>query len=126
MHLPRLFSRLSTILLRLHLVYFSMVLIFANLTIRMRNFVSPNQPPVVIRYGRFIQAVIYLLIVALVLFFIVKSMTKVREMAAKKKAQQEIAELQEVNEELKVLKEIRDLLAKTSPATNEVQHEHAL
>ena len=99
---------------------------FDNLTIRMRNFIRPGQPPVVIRYGKFIQAVIYLLIVAFVLFLIIKSMTKLREVAAKKKAEQETTELQETNEQLKVLKEIRDLLAKKSHDQYEVEHEHAL
>ena len=34
---------------------------FSNLTIKMRNFVRPNQPPVLIRYGRFIQTIIHLI-----------------------------------------------------------------
>jgi large conductance mechanosensitive channel len=84
---------------------------FANLTIKMRNFVRPNQPPVVIRYGRFIQQIIYLLIVAFVLFFVVKFINKLRELAAKKKAERQHTELQEFSEEVKVLREIRDLLA---------------
>jgi large conductance mechanosensitive channel len=84
---------------------------FANLTINMRNFVRPNQPPVVIRYGRFIQQIIYLFIVALVLFFVVKFVNKLREMAAKKRAEEQNTELKESSDEVKVLKEIRDLLA---------------
>jgi large conductance mechanosensitive channel len=84
---------------------------FANLTINMRNFVHPNQPPVVIRYGRFIQQIIYLFIVALVLFFVVKFVNKLREMAAKKRAEEQNTELKESSDEVKVLKEIRDLLA---------------
>ncbi len=86
---------------------------FANLTIKMKNFVYKNQPPVVIRYGKFIQTIIYLLIVALVLFLMVKFINKLHNIAAKKKTeqQQQNTELDESNKELKVLKEIRDLLA---------------
>ncbi|CAF1045844.1 unnamed protein product [Rotaria sordida] len=38
---------------------------FSNLTIKMKNFVHKDQPPVVIRYGIFIQQIIHLLIMAL-------------------------------------------------------------
>ncbi len=31
---------------------------FVNLTMKMKNFVYKDQPPVVIRYGKFIQAMI--------------------------------------------------------------------
>ena len=93
---------------------------FSNLTIKMNNFVHKDQPPVVIRYGAFIQTVIYLLIVALVLFFIIKSMNKMHKLAVKRKREeqeqdqqsQQGTELKEANEELAVLKEIRDLLAR--------------
>lgn len=95
---------------------------FANLTIKMKNFIHKDQPPVVIRYGAFIQTIIYLIIVALILFFIVKGMNKLHRLAAKKKREEQATELEEINEELSVLKEIRDLLVKNSPA----QHEHVL
>ncbi len=85
---------------------------FSNLTIKMRNFVRPDQPPVLIRYGRFIQTIIYLFIVAFVLFLIVKSINRLHRLAAKRKAEQHGIELNETNEELKVLKDIRDLLAR--------------
>ncbi len=84
---------------------------FSNLTIKMRNFVHPDQPPVLIRYGRFIQTIIYLLIVAFVLFLIVKSMNRLHRLAVNRKAEQQSTELNETNEELQVLKDIRDLLA---------------
>jgi large conductance mechanosensitive channel len=77
----------------------------------MRNFVHPNQPPVLIRYGKFIQTIIYLFIVALVLFFLVKFVNKLHRIAVKNKAEQPNIELHQSNEELNVLKEIRDLLA---------------
>jgi large conductance mechanosensitive channel len=84
---------------------------FANLTIKMRNFVRPSQPPVVIRYGKFIQEIIYLLIVALLLFLLIKFINKLHKVASKHKAEEEKTEMTELNEEVKVLKEIRDLLA---------------
>jgi large conductance mechanosensitive channel len=84
---------------------------FSNLTIKMRNFVHSDQPPVLIRYGRFIQTIIYLLIVAFVLFLIVKSINKLHRLAAMRKVEHQSTELEEPNEELQVLKDIRDLLA---------------
>lgn len=85
---------------------------FGNLTISMTNFVYKDKPPVVIRYGRFLQQVLYLLIVALVLFCIMKGVGRLYRLARKKKekAQEEI-QLSAPNEELQVLKQIRDLLA---------------
>lgn len=84
---------------------------FANLTIKMNNFVRPSQPPVLIRYGKFLQTVLHLLIVAFCLFLLVKSINKIHRLAAKRKLEQATIELKETNEELHVLKEIRDLLA---------------
>jgi large conductance mechanosensitive channel len=77
----------------------------------MRNFVHPDQPPVLISYGRFIQTIIYLLIVAFVLFLIVKSINKLHRLAAMRNVEHQSTELKEPNEELQVLKDIRDLLA---------------
>ena len=84
----------------------------SNLTINITNFVYKDKPPVVIRYGRFVQRVLYLLIVALVLFCIMKGVGRFYRLARKKKekAQEEI-QLSAPNEELQVLKQIRDLLA---------------
>ena len=84
---------------------------FSNLTIKMRNFVHPDQPPVLIRYGRFIQAILYLFIVAFVLFLIVKSINRLHRLASQRKVEQQGTELDETSEELKVLKDIRDLLS---------------
>ena len=75
---------------------------FVNLTIKMSNFVYRDRPPVVIRYGKFIQTVITLLIIALILLLISKAM--------KKKEKMEMDSRMKAREELKVLREIRDLL----------------
>jgi large conductance mechanosensitive channel len=89
---------------------------FVNLTAKIPNFVYPDQPPVVIRYGKFIQQIIYLLIVALALFFIIKLVNRLQQMAAKRKVQIEKTAVKEFSDEVKVLHEIRDLLArKTVP-----------
>jgi large conductance mechanosensitive channel len=89
---------------------------FVNLTAKIPNFVYPDQPPVVIRYGKFIQQIIYLLIVALALFFIMKLVNRLQQMAAKRKVQIEKTAVKEFSDEVKVLHEIRDLLArKTVP-----------
>ncbi|CAF3635498.1 unnamed protein product [Rotaria sp. Silwood1] len=84
---------------------------FVNLVAQIPNFVYPNQPPVSIRYGKFIQQIIYLLIVALVLFLIVKLVNKLHKIAAKKKVDIEQAVAKELSDEVKVLHQIRDLLA---------------
>ncbi|CAF0878537.1 unnamed protein product [Adineta ricciae] len=92
---------------------------FVNLTIKMKNFVYKNQPPVVIRYGKFIQTIISLLIVALALFFVIKAINKVHKLATRKKAGKEGEELVqlEMDDQVKVLCEIRDLLAKQAITT---------
>ncbi|CAF0945341.1 unnamed protein product [Rotaria sordida] len=84
---------------------------FANLVAEIPNFVYPNQPPVAIRYGKFIQQIIYLFIVALILFLIVKLINKLHKIAAKKKVGVEYAVAKELSDEVKVLHQIRDLLA---------------
>ncbi|CAF0782125.1 unnamed protein product [Rotaria sordida] len=87
---------------------------FANLTIKMKNFVYKNQPPVVIRYGKFIQQIIYLLIVAFAIFFIIKLVNRLYKMAKKKKEKNEPLIDDKTSDEVKVLREIRDLLAQQS------------
>jgi large conductance mechanosensitive channel len=88
---------------------------FANLTIKMKNFVYQDQPPVVIRYGKFLQSILSLLIVAFVLFFLIKGINQLHKIAQRKK--EEIQE-NEVTEEVKVLREIRDLLTHQSSSIN--------
>ena len=80
----------------------------------MKNFVRPNQPPVVIRYGKFIQTIITLFLMTFALFFVIKTINKLDQIATKKKQKAEHEEMiqLEANEEVKVLCEIRDLLAR--------------
>ncbi|CAF1323969.1 unnamed protein product [Rotaria magnacalcarata] len=86
---------------------------FTNLTVKMHNFAYPNNPPVVLRYGAFIQHFIYLLVVAFGLFCVIVLVKRLREMREQQKAQ-EYTPVPEPSEEIKVLMEIRDLLgAKT-------------
>ncbi|CAF3385554.1 unnamed protein product [Rotaria sp. Silwood1] len=95
---------------------------FANLTIKMKNFVYTNQPPVVIRYGKFIQSCLTLLIVAMALFCIIKAINQLYKIAAKKKEKKKSDANIEISEEIKVLREIRDLLAyKSSMALTGVE-----
>ncbi|MDO5441187.1 MAG: large conductance mechanosensitive channel protein MscL [Bacillota bacterium] len=67
-----------------------------------------------INYGTFIQAIINFLIVAWVIFMIVKAVNKMREKAdaLKKKEEEAVAEAPaEPSEEILLLREIRDHLA---------------
>ena len=93
---------------------------FSNLTIKMQNFVHKDQPPVVIRYGIFIQQIIHLLVVALALFGVVKFIRHLhtiaarnRQLAAASEASESSAwsEPSEPSEEVKLLRDIRDLIA---------------
>jgi large conductance mechanosensitive channel len=86
---------------------------FVNLTVKMKNFVYKNRPPVVIRYGKFIQTIISLFLMAFALFFIIKGINKLHQIATRKKQTEEMIPL-ETTDQLKVLCEIRDLLAKQS------------
>jgi large conductance mechanosensitive channel len=89
---------------------------FVNLTIKMKNFVYKDQLPVVIRYGKFIQTIITLFIMAFALFFVIKGVNKLHQIVIKKKQKEENKEIVELEtrEEIKILCEIRDLLAKQS------------
>jgi large conductance mechanosensitive channel len=87
---------------------------FVNLTIKMNNFVYKNQPPVVIRYGKFIQSIITLSIVALALFGVIKAINQLYKIAAKKKEKNKTDPIIEASEEVRILCEIRDLLARSS------------
>ena len=88
---------------------------FANLTIGMKNYVFKDQPPVVIRYGKFIQSLISLLLIALVLFFIVKAINRLHQLAKRSKAKDETSIPLDASDEVRVLCEIRDLLARQIP-----------
>ncbi|CAF1310384.1 unnamed protein product [Rotaria sordida] len=98
---------------------------FVNLTIKMKNFVYKDQPPVVIRYGKFIQTIISLFLMALALFFVIKGINKLHRIATRKKQNEENIQL-ETNEEVKVLCEIRDLLAKQSTIASDELSKNAL
>ena len=65
----------------------------------------------VIGYGAFIQAIIDFLLVALVLFFIIKALNKAKAAAAKEE-EEAPAEPEEVPADIALLTEIRDLLKK--------------
>jgi len=66
---------------------------------------------VTINYGLFINAVVTFLIVAFALFLVVKGMNKAKEAAAKAE-EEEAAKPAEPSEEVKLLTEIRNALAK--------------
>lgn len=85
---------------------------FTNLTLMMKN-IYKGKPPVPFRYGSFLEHVIYLLIMSFVLFCIILIVTKLRDMVTRKDA--EYAPLPEPTEEVKVLMEIRELLANRAP-----------
>lgn len=88
---------------------------FVNLTIGMKNYIYKDQPPVVIRYGKFLQNIISLVLIALVLFFIVKGINRLHQLAKRQKTGDEAAIPLECSDELRVLREIRDLLAHQTP-----------
>jgi large conductance mechanosensitive channel len=71
----------------------------------MSNFVHKDQPPVIIRYGLFIQQIIHLLVFAFALFFIVKFVNRLRKVAANESTQSS-----EPSEDVKLLRDIRNLL----------------
>ncbi|CAF3181107.1 unnamed protein product [Rotaria sp. Silwood2] len=87
---------------------------FVNLTIKMENFIYKDQPPVVIRYGKFIQTIISLTIVAFALFFVIQAINHLHKIAQRNKTTTETDIEIEVTDELEVLREIRDLLAQQS------------
>jgi large conductance mechanosensitive channel len=63
-----------------------------------------------VAYGRFIQAIINFLLIALVLFFMVRSINKMQGLSKKEEAP---AAPPEPSDEVKLLSEIRDLLRKS-------------
>ncbi|CAF3083024.1 unnamed protein product [Rotaria socialis] len=90
---------------------------FFNLTIKMRNFAYPDNPPVVIRYGEFIQSLVYLLIISFAVFCIIALVARLRE-GRKKENDDGYDLVPELSEQIKLLTEIRDLLGtKLDPKT---------
>lgn len=73
---------------------------------------------VAFEYGQFISAVVNFIIIALILFLMLKAINKATEAAAKaaeklkkEKAEEEAAAPEEPSEEVKLLTEIKDILA---------------
>jgi len=65
---------------------------------------------ITINYGLFINSVVTFVIVAFVLFMVIKGMNKAKEATAKQEEEEEAAA--EPSDEIKLLTEIRDALAK--------------
>lgn len=68
-----------------------------------------------LKYGMFLQAVLNFLIIAFVVFLLVKSINKIREKTKKKEAEKP-AEPEAVDPQIALLTEIRDLLSKNEAA----------
>jgi large conductance mechanosensitive channel len=88
---------------------------FSSLKITIPAYIEGIEPAT-INYGNFIQAVINFLIIAFVIFMLIRTLNKLRERAerltkkAEEKKEEEAAEVQE--DQTALLKEIRDLLKK--------------
>lgn len=83
---------------------------FTNLTAKLHSMYDPDGPVVEVRYGTFIQTVIELLLTTFVLFFVILLVTKIQDNKSTRKSN-EYTPIQDLGEEVKVLMEIRDLLA---------------
>ena len=77
---------------------------FTNLSIKVLN--------AEVKYGLFIQNVIDFLIVAFCVFLLVKTINKIMEKTIKKEKEQKKVEEKKEDEQVLLLKEIRDLLKK--------------
>ena len=78
-----------------------------NITLRAA---TADQEAIVLGLGTFLGAIINFLVIALVLFSVIKGMNKAKELSEKKKKQEEAAKPAEPSAEEKLLAEIRDLL----------------
>lgn len=87
---------------------------FANLTIKMKNFVYVKQPPVVIRYGKFIQAMISFIIMAMTLFVVIKAINKLNKITKnpKRNSEKKLIILPDAAEEVLLVSEARNILNK--------------
>jgi large conductance mechanosensitive channel len=65
-----------------------------------------------IAYGKFVQSVFDFLIVAFVIFLVVKTLNKAKETLARKAEAEEVEKTKEASEEVLLLREIRDSLKK--------------
>ena len=86
---------------------------FSNLKLTIPAYI-PGIEPATINYGNFLTAVINFLIIAFVIFLLVRTLNKMRERAARATAKAEEKKEEEKKEEQEdqtaLLKEIRDLL----------------
>ncbi|CAF0929329.1 unnamed protein product [Adineta steineri] len=80
-----------------------------NLTIIINNFIYIHEPPIIIRYGKFLQATLYLVVIGLVFFLLLRIINDMRDAIHNIKITPET--FIELTEHTKVLREIRDLLS---------------
>ncbi len=78
-----------------------------NLTILLKN-TGNAETDVVLRYGAFLQNIIDFVIIALVIFIVIKAINKMK----RKKVVEEVVEEPVISEEVLLLREIRDNLKK--------------
>jgi large conductance mechanosensitive channel len=78
-----------------------------NITLRAAE---GDREAIILGLGTFLGAIINFLVIALVLFSVIKAMNKAKALSEKKKKQQEAAKPAEPSAEEKLLAEIRDLL----------------
>ena len=78
-----------------------------NITLRAAE---GDREAIVLGLGTFLGAIINFLVIALVLFSVIKAMNKAKALSEKKKKQEEAAKPAEPSAEEKLLAEIRDLL----------------
>ena len=91
---------------------------FSDYKIVLKEAVAATETPeVAIYYGRFINAVINFLIVALAVFLMVRALTRAQDFATRKKVEEAKAEMVPTTEELMLeeLKAMRATLERTGP-----------
>ena len=84
---------------------------FTSLTVEIPNFFGGDKAAV-IHYGNFIQNVINFLIIALVVFLMIKGINRLRRKSEKEAEKEEKAEEKKEDEQTVLLREIRDALKK--------------
>ena len=88
---------------------------FTNLSITIDNFFGTSDKAV-IAYGNFIQNIVNFILIAFCVFLVVKAMNTMREKAEKlkksKENKEETKEEEKIDEQLVLLREIRDSLKK--------------
>jgi len=84
---------------------------FTSLTLEIPNFFG-GEKSAVIKYGSFIQNVINFLIIALVVFLLIKGINRIRRKGEKEEEKKEEAAEKKEDEQTVLLREIRDALKK--------------